>query len=332
MSRCRRLSALSLPVVVLLLLLTHRLDLTQLSTQFALSAIVSPVQALYPPPQLLARRVAERTPPHLARAQWRAQYAPSNVSIVSIVTSGYRQWTDHLVANMRALGLLSYLRLITNDGRCHAYLLASGINVQLTPSSTRDGSGSAELRYGTVGYQKLVHQLPAVVLREFRVGRSVLYLDADITLLANPLAYLAPLGGDMYVQDDLRKPDSRFNGGFFFAAASSQTERVFIDMDEYIRAHPTTNNQPAFNWALLRHARRLRIHVLDPLLFANGQAFFDLGTAATRILPVLVHHNFAVGVGTKVERARRHGLLVERADLGSLLANYSMAHLSRTES
>ena len=100
----------------------------------------------------------------------------------------------------------------------------------------------------------------------------MLLLDADVTLLANPFEYLAPLGHDLYVQDDFRELNSRLNGGFFFARATPATIGVFESMLQFIKMHPDTYNQPAFNWAVVRNRHRLRLRVLDPLYFANGKA------------------------------------------------------------
>ena len=309
----------------------------RLSAYFALAAILSPHDFARGSP-VLAHLVERGGPPRLTPTQWRQEYPPSNVSIVSIVNSGYQPWTEHLLKNVQALGLSPYLILYTLDPACHARLQARGIDVRFVPTSrheaSRQGSqsyngSSEEVRYGTPQYHELVHQLPTVMLHLLRAGRSVLFIDADVTLLSNPLAYLAPPGADMYVQDDLREQEARFNGGFFFARASPRTAAVFEHMAAFIGAHPGTNNQPAYNHALMRNARRLRgIQVLDPAAFPNGRSFGGKPTSATRVVPVAVHHNFAMGAVTKLELARRQGLLVERADLASLLANFSAAQFA----
>jgi len=172
------------------------------------------------------------------------------------------------------------------------------------------------------------------VLTLLREGRSVFFMDADMTLLANPLAYL-PRGYDFYLQDDVLDLPWRFNSGFFFArSGSAAVEAVFEDMRDYVTRTPLTGHgstqQIGFNWAVQRRLRRgLRAHLLDSLLFPNGRAFFEHASWRTRVVPVAVHHNFARSAAVKLLRARRHGLYVERPDLPSLLTNFSTALFER---
>ena len=289
---------------------------------------------------------ARFAPDRLAPAVWRREYPPTNVTILAFVNSKYMAWVDHLLHNLAALGISKYALLVAEDRECLAALRHRGVRAQLAAGES-DGRGPKQppqlpsasassspppqqaagdaVAFRSSAYKALVHKMPRQVLRLLRSGRSVLLLDADVTLLGNPLEYLAPLGRDLYVQDDFREMRARLNGGLFFARATPAARRLFEDMLAYIEQHPDTYNQPAFNWALLRNRARLRIKALSPVYFANGAAMFDERRPIqnARVLPVAVHHNWGEPQAYKLQRARDAGLLVQRPDLASLLANFS---------
>ena len=271
-----------------------------------------------PEQQLLTLR-----PPDRVRTNVQQEYPPSNTTILAFVNSGYWPWVEHLLNNVAALGLSQHLLVVAEDRPCFNNLRRRGVRAQLA-AGEGSGSGGKLLPYNSKAYKSLVHQMPRQVLRLLRSGQAVFLLDADVTLLANPLEYLAPTGHDLYVQDDFREVGARINGGFFFARPTPGAQQVFEDMLAYIDEHPSTYNQPAFNWALRRNRHRLRIKVFDPLYFVNGLTMFQRNAVSKmRVIPVAVHHNWAEPQAYKLRRAVESGLLAQRPYLDSLLMNFS---------
>lgn len=177
-----------------------------------------------PEQQLLTLR-----PPDRVRTNVQQEYPPSNTTILAFVNSGYWPWVEHLLNNVAALGLSQHLLVVAEDRPCFNNLRRRGVRAQLA-AGEGSGSGGKLLPYNSKAYKSLVHLMPRQVLRLLRSGQAVFLLDADVTLLANPLEYLAPTGYDLYVQDDFREVGARINGGFFFARPTPGAQQVFEDI------------------------------------------------------------------------------------------------------
>ena len=149
-------------------------------------------------------------------------------------------------------------------------------------------------------YAMAVHKI-IFVDALLRVGLDVLFLDADISLLCNPLPLLAraPAAVDALVVEDLPAAPlrsaqgfhGRFNGGVFFVRANARTRRALADALEVQRAHPPpyTNDQSQLNLAVERGARRrgaarLSVAALDAEAWRDGPGAAEIAPRGARLL------------------------------------------------
>ena len=156
-------------------------------------------------------------------------------------------------------------------------------------------------------------------LRQLPQNASLVFLDADITLLEDPLL-LMPRGYDLVLTDDSTFGDmfTKYNIGFFMAR-NTHVMRQFGEMYLSKLAKQGGNMDQDLVIQLIRKhgpSMGLRTHVLDPTVFMNGHRFYENRDAKPVDLSRLaaVHHNFILGDANKWKRAVAYDALMRPAE------------------
>ena len=211
------------------------------------------------------------------------------IAIATQVSAGFLPFAQQLLRNLRTLGLLHTVVALAEDAASTRDLERWPLRrVFFEPALSTNVSRLVRREADAQFYAMAVHKI-IFVDALLRVGLDVLFLDADISLLCNPLPLLAraPAAVDALVVEDLPAAPlrsaqgfhGRFNGGVFFVRANARTRRALADALEVQRAHPPpyTNDQSQLNLAVERGARRrgaarLSVAALDAEAWQMGPA------------------------------------------------------------
>ena len=274
--------------------------------------------------------IARQLPPEADKGSTSSQSAAcggARTAIATQVSAGFLPFAQQLLRNLRTLGLLHTVVALAEDAASTRELARWPLRrVIFEPALSTNVSRLVRREADAQFYAMAVHKI-IFVDALLRVGLDVLFLDADISLLCNPLPLLAraPAAVDALVVEDLPAAPlrsaqgfhGRFNGGVFFVRANARTRRALADALAVQRAHPPpyTNDQSQLNLAVERGARRrgaarLSVAALDAEAWQMGPARRKLRHAGRGFarLPVLVHFNGQRSAMGKVELARSEGL------------------------
>lgn len=237
--------------------------------------------------------------------------------VVTLANSGYVPAAHNWFESLRRVGLAERALVFATSARAERALAARGVPCRRL--SSRHLAACPDLRtdFRTAGWREIVLRKLEVVHRLLRQGRSVLFADADVVFLRDPLAYLAAAtaAGGLSIQQDRHsrsrpnaKPDWRLCTGFFFVRPSAATLHLFD-----LRRDDVTdfdNDQPLLNRRIARDAVRHRKLPIE--LFPNGRVWYR--SHRELVDAFVVHFNWVVG--DKLRWMERYGLRLVEDEAG----------------
>ncbi|KAL0339471.1 UNVERIFIED_CONTAM: UDP-D-xylose:L-fucose alpha-1,3-D-xylosyltransferase M [Sesamum angustifolium] len=205
---------------------------------------------------------------------------------------------------------------------------------------------AAAHKFGSQGFFNFTARRPRHLLQILELGYNVMYNDVDMVWLADPFPYMEG-EHDVYFTDDMAfvKPLNHSHGlpppgkkgrpyicsCMIYLRPTPGAKLVMKKWIEELQAEPWSkakkaNDQPGFNWALLKTAAQVDMYLLPQSAFPTGGLYFRNKTwvKETKDRHVIIHNNYIVGFEKKIKRFRDYGLwLVDDHASESLLAKYN---------
>jgi len=184
------------------------------------------------------------------------------------------------------------------------------------------------------GFADVAVVKPAVIKAVVEMGYDVIWMDTDIVLFANPIEDIGEHDADIVIQSGGTiaevnpEPETLFRDelctGFFLIKSTPSSvdflTHVILELsnheDEVQFGDQAALNIVLWEWKWRGDGRGINVVILNPVRYPSGGVFFEhhdrvYGSEGMGIDPVMVHNNFLVGKGKKVERFKRHGLWME---------------------
>lgn len=157
-----------------------------------------------------------------------------------------------------------------------------------------------------------------------------MYNDVDMVWLADPFPYLKG-NHDVYFTDDMtaikplnhshdlpppgKKGRPYICSCMIFLRPTDGAKLILKKWIEELQMQPwsktmKSNDQPAFNWALMKNAKEVDLYLLPQAAFPTGGLYFKNKTwvKETKGMHVIIHNNYIVGFEKKIKRFRDYGL------------------------
>ncbi|BAT74185.1 UDP-D-xylose:L-fucose alpha-1,3-D-xylosyltransferase [Vigna angularis] len=185
-------------------------------------------------------------------------------------------------------------------------------------------------KFGSQGFFNFTARRPRHLLKILELGYSVMYNDVDMVWLADPFPYLVG-NHDVYFTDDMtaikplnhshdlpppgKKGRPYICSCMIFLHPTNEAKLVLKKWIEELQIQPwsktvKSNDQPAFNWALMKIAKEVDMYLLPQAAFPTGGLYFKNKTwvKETKGMHVIIHNNYIVGFEKKIKRFRDYGL------------------------
>ncbi|KAL3829709.1 hypothetical protein ACJIZ3_018511 [Penstemon smallii] len=189
---------------------------------------------------------------------------------------------------------------------------------------------SAAHKFGSQGFFNFTARRPRHLLQILEFGYNVMYNDVDMIWLADPFGYMKG-EHDVYFTDDMtyvkpwnhshelpppgQKGRTDICSCMIYMRPTSGAKLLMRKWIEEIQAQPWSktkkaNDQPAFNWALMKTAGKVDMYLLPQSAFPSGGLFFKNETWSheTMGMHVIIHNNYITGLEKKIKRFRIYGL------------------------
>ncbi|XP_057416091.1 UDP-D-xylose:L-fucose alpha-1,3-D-xylosyltransferase MGP4-like [Lotus japonicus] len=185
-------------------------------------------------------------------------------------------------------------------------------------------------KFGSKGFFNFTARRPSHLLKILEHGYSVMYNDVDMVWLADPFPYLVG-NHDVYFTDDMteikplnhshdlpppgKKGRPYICSCMIFLHPTDGSKLILKKWIEELELQPwsrtkKSNDQPAFNWALMKNAKEVDLYLLPQPAFPTGGLYFKNKTwvKETKGKHVIIHNNYIVGFEKKIKRFRDYGL------------------------
>ncbi|CAJ2677832.1 UDP-D-xylose:L-fucose alpha-1,3-D-xylosyltransferase MGP4-like [Trifolium pratense] len=185
-------------------------------------------------------------------------------------------------------------------------------------------------KFGSQGFFNFTARRPSHLLKILELGYNVMYNDVDMVWLADPFPYLQG-DHDVYFTDDMtaikplnhshdlpppgKKGRPYICSCMIFLRPTDGAKVILKKWLEELQNEPwsrtkKSNDQPAFNWALMRNAKEADLYLLPQIAFPTGGLYFKNKTwvKETKGKHVIIHNNYIVGFEKKIKRFRDYGL------------------------
>ncbi|KAE8708022.1 UDP-D-xylose:L-fucose alpha-1,3-D-xylosyltransferase MGP4 [Hibiscus syriacus] len=185
-------------------------------------------------------------------------------------------------------------------------------------------------KFGSQGFFNFTARRPRHLLQILKLGYNVMYNDVDMVWLGDPFPYFEG-NHDVYFTDDMtavkplnhshdlpppgKKGRPYICSCMIFLRATDGAKLVMKKWIEELQAQPWSkaqkaNDQPAFNWALLKTAGVVDLYLLPQSAFPTGGLYFKNKTwvQQTKGMHVIIHNNYILGFEKKIKRFRDYGL------------------------
>ena len=197
--------------------------------------------------------------------------------MLTFATGAYVRWLEHLNANIRLLALPA-AALSVCAGDQPSLEAARSLNASTAIWDCRIDAFSARRRqrligerFGTEAYLQIVHRKSTCILGHLRTPTSpsdiLFFVDADVTLFADPRPHFLSLGVDLALMSDsnelgsaacmagstqrmlLGSPNAtaNFNSGFFLMRNLPVAQELWKTMLKFHMERPAIRQQPALN-------------------------------------------------------------------------------------
>ncbi|OWM64295.1 UDP-D-xylose:L-fucose alpha-1,3-D-xylosyltransferase MGP4 isoform X2 [Punica granatum] len=184
-------------------------------------------------------------------------------------------------------------------------------------------------KFGSQGFFNFTSRRPRHLLNIVELGYNVMYNDVDMVWLADPFPYLEG-NHDVYFTDDMapvkplnhshdlpppnKKGRTYICSCMIFLRPTPGAKLVLKTWIEELDAQPWSrakkaNDQPAFNWALMKTTKQVDLYLLPQAAFPTGGLYFKNKTwvKETKGMHVIIHNNYILGFEKKIKRFRDYG-------------------------
>ncbi|KAL2546974.1 UDP-D-xylose:L-fucose alpha-1 [Forsythia ovata] len=189
---------------------------------------------------------------------------------------------------------------------------------------------AAAHKFGSQGFFNFTARRPRHLLKILELGYNVMYNDVDMVWLADPFPYLQG-EHDVYFMDDMafvkplnhshslpppgKKGRPYICSCMIYMRPTNGAKLVMKKWIEELQDQPWSkakkaNDQPGFNWALMKTAGQVDLYLLPQAAFPTGGLYFRNKTwvKETKGMHVIIHNNYIVGFEKKIKRFRDYGL------------------------
>ncbi|GAA0157022.1 transferase [Lithospermum erythrorhizon] len=182
----------------------------------------------------------------------------------------------------------------------------------------------ASHKFGSMGFFNFTSRRPRHLLQILELGYNVMYNDVDMVWLADPFPYLEG-NHDIYFTDDMtavkplnhshdlpppgKKGRPYICSCMIFLRPTNGAKLVMKKWIEELQDQPWSrakkaNDQPAFNFALMRTEQQVDMYLLPQAAFPTGGLYFKNKTwvKETKGMHVIIHNNYIIGFEKKIKR------------------------------
>ncbi|CAM0955734.1 unnamed protein product [Alopecurus aequalis] len=296
---------------------------------FSLLALLLLLALLFPwgPP----RHSAPATPWRSYTLQDAAAFAAAagNGTIILAAVSGpYLPFLSNWLISVRRAGRADQVLVIAEDYETLERINAAwpGHAVLVPPAP----DAQTAHKFGSQGFFNFTSRRPRHLLQILELGYAVMYNDVDMVWLADPFPYLVG-SHDVYFMDDMtdvkpldhshalpppgKKGRPYICSCMIFLQPTEGAKLLMTKWIEELKEQPwskkvKSNDQPAFNWALLKTAGQVDVYLLPQSAFPTGGLYFKNKTwvKETKGKHVIIHNNYITGFEKKIKRFRDHKL------------------------
>ncbi|CAI9764863.1 unnamed protein product [Fraxinus pennsylvanica] len=257
-----------------------------------------------------------------------ARVAQNNTLIVCAVSEAYLPFLNNLLISIARQKQHEKVLVIAED-----YATLYKVNERwpghavLVPPALE---AAAAHKFGSQGFFNFTARRPRHLLNILELGYNVMYNDVDMVWLADPFPYLQG-EHDVYFMDDMafvkplnhshslpppgKKGRPYICSCMIFMRPTNGAKLVMKKWIEELQAEPWSrakkaNDQPGFNWALMKTAGQVDLYLLPQAAFPTGGLYFRNKTwvKETKGMHVIIHNNYIVGFEKKIKRFRDYGL------------------------
>ncbi|KAJ8427374.1 hypothetical protein Cgig2_000503 [Carnegiea gigantea] len=198
------------------------------------------------------------------------------------------------------------------------------------PKHLANSNGEVGGYSGWMGFFNFTARRPRHLLNILDLGYNVMYNDVDMVWLKDPFPYLEG-NHDVYFMDDMatvkpwnhshdlpppgKKGRPYICSCMIFLRPTSGAKLVLQKWIDELQEQPWTttkksNDQPAFNWALMKTEKQVDMYLLPQSAFPTGGLYFKNKTwvRETNGSQVIIHNNYILGFEKKIKRFRDYGL------------------------
>jgi hypothetical protein len=246
----------------------------------------------------------------------KAIHQKHNIVLVMILNAGYVSQGKSWVCNVKKFaGVLDKTLILATDMvTFNAFKeFDAGLHI------FHEGFGSpAEMKYGQVGYWKLMRWRSRLLQKLIDDGVHVLVAEADQIWFADVITDVQAQAQDnaFMCLNDLATGGKMVNGGFqYIAPAMSSVWKEYVAKYDQLLAkheHKTssvdigdTSDQIMLN--TIMHKAKVKWKFLDHFKYVSGKYYIDQTYASKVTKPILIHNNWVVGNGAKESRAKKRG-------------------------
>ncbi|KAK1696907.1 hypothetical protein QYE76_013604 [Lolium multiflorum] len=257
-----------------------------------------------------------------------AAAAGNGTIILAAVSGPYLPFLSNWLISVRRAGRADQVLVIAEDYETLERINAAwpGHAVLVPPAP----DAQAAHKFGSQGFFNFTSRRPRHLLQILELGYAVMYNDVDMVWLADPFPYIVGTH-DVYFMDDMTEvkpldhshalPPPGKKGRPYICSCMiylQPTEGAKLLLRKWIeelKEQPwskkvKSNDQPAFNWALLKTVGQVDVYLLPQSAFPTGGLYFKNKTwvKETKGKHVIIHNNYITGFEKKIKRFRDHKL------------------------
>jgi hypothetical protein len=209
-------------------------------------------------------------------------------------------------------------------------LRAADQPVYISSNQSLITAAKSEAEYGSIEFQITMRYRVNFLMGVLRAGYHFLSADMDAIWLSDPFKHVS-LNLSIAIQGQMHK-QTKMSGGFVLVHATPEGRKFWQNVIECQKENllilqqrkDSDRKRPSSDFTeqecINNRLNTTKTHLLDPHLFPDGRAFFDLQVPQRRgIVPVVIHGNWLVGLKGKLNRLRAWNLLASETQACRLL-------------
>ncbi|XP_072180901.1 uncharacterized protein [Diadema setosum] len=253
--------------------------------------------------QTLQLVLDQHTPPTACRetqSETSSAETPQGRRVILTTSNyGFVNMTKNWLKSLRNSGVQERVVIIAEDKASHSELRAIR-RPNLTVEYTELGRSQRKaMTWGEQSYRDFVSKRAIYILRLLRRGVDVLFSDADVVWLKDPLPVFTPPEYDVYYS---KANQMLACVGFAYYVATEQTIKLLEEWIIRMRSNPTMQTQVILNRILTsKYFPSLKVGILDQSAFTNVKGYQNNSAGTEREDIYVVHVNGVTGSSAKTD-------------------------------